>query len=77
MTKPSRKLNLKRETIQPLQSGDLDNVHGGATPAVSAASVVASFRFCAPVSRAISAASAPVSGAIQKGWEWVQNRRKK
>jgi len=73
MKKPSRKLDLKRETIQPLQSGDLHDVHGGATPAVSASVVIASARFCVPVSRAISAASAPVVQSIAKGWDWLKN----
>ena len=75
MTKPSRKLDLKRETIQPLQCETLDDVHGGISPAVSA-SVVASMRFCIPVSRAISAASVPVLHGLEKARDWAQNRKK-
>jgi hypothetical protein len=41
MKKQSRKLNLNRETLIPLQSSDIAAINGGATPAiVSAASAV-------------------------------------
>ena len=33
MKKESRKLNLNRETLMPMQSEELDGVAGGATPA--------------------------------------------
>lgn len=44
MKKQSRKLNLNRETLMPLTNTDLNDVNGGATPAVtiplSAASII-------------------------------------
>jgi len=75
MTKPSRKLDLKRETIQPLQGNALDDVHGGISPAVSA-SVRVSIRFCAQASRAISAASVPVLHGLEKARDWVTGKKK-
>lgn len=33
MKKQSRKLNLNRETLAPLQSAELSDVNGGASPA--------------------------------------------
>ena len=42
MKKASRKLNLNRETLIPLQGTELDAINGGVTPAISAASAVAS-----------------------------------
>ena len=35
MKKESRKLNLNRETLTPLQPDDLDNVNGGTSPATT------------------------------------------
>ena len=44
-----RKLNLKRETLVPLQSEQLDGVAGGATPTIVVASAVAiTMFFCFP-----------------------------
>jgi hypothetical protein len=34
-TKPNSKLSLRTETIMPLQSSELDQVHGGISPATS------------------------------------------
>lgn len=44
-----RKLNLKRETLAPLQSEQLEGVAGGLTPSVVvAASVALTVLFCFP-----------------------------
>ena len=42
MKKESRKLNLNRETLMPMQSDELDGVNGGSTPAISVAVSAAS-----------------------------------
>ena len=42
MKKASRKLNLSRETLMPMQSDELEGVNGGATPTVSVAISAAS-----------------------------------
>ena len=42
----ARKLSLQTETVMKLSPADLDNVHGGATPALI---FTASVRFCVPV----------------------------
>lgn len=46
----SKKLCLNTETVMSLQRAELDNVQGGATPAVI---FTASVRFCVPVGNAI------------------------
>lgn len=44
-----KKLNLNRETIQPLHSKELDGVAGGATPSLVISSLVGiSLFFCRP-----------------------------
>lgn len=42
MKKQSRKLNLNRETLTPMQGDDLDKVNGGITPTVTTSSVACS-----------------------------------
>jgi hypothetical protein len=56
MKKETRKLNLNRETLAPMQSDDLSQVNGGVTPATT---VTTSSGVC------ISAASATVASAIE------------
>ncbi len=49
MRNASRKLNLNRETLVSLQVGELAEVNGGTSPAISVAAragLVASARFC-------------------------------
>jgi hypothetical protein len=55
-----RKLILVRETIQPLQSDELENVHGGLTPTVSVV-----------VSAASRASSAACIRAVTEGVKWT------
>jgi hypothetical protein len=55
MKKETRKLNLNRETLAPMQADDLSQVNGGATPAT----ITTSSQIC------ISAASATVASAIE------------
>ena len=54
-----RKLILVRETIQPLQSDELDNVHGGMTPVSVAVSV------------ASRASSAACIRTVTEGVKWT------
>lgn len=39
MKKQTRKLNLNRETLIPLQSAELDQINGGATPTITTSSM--------------------------------------
>jgi hypothetical protein len=39
MKKTSRKLNLNRETLIPLQGGELDQINGGITPTITTSSM--------------------------------------
>jgi hypothetical protein len=55
MKKETRKLNLNRETLAPMQSDDLGQVNGGVTPAT----ITTSSGVC------ISAASATVASVIE------------
>ena len=74
MKKASRKLDLRRETLQPLQPGALDDVDGGTNPAISASVVIATMRFCVPASRVVSALSVPVANSVSKAWDWLTHR---
>ncbi|GEM_PF-6972786 len=61
MTKASRKLQLNRETLITMQSDDLDDVYGGATPST-----------VVPVSLAASrASSAACIRAATEGVRWT------
>lgn len=43
-----RKLNLKRETLAPLQAEQLETVNGGLTPSLVASAVAVTLFFCFP-----------------------------
>jgi lactobin A/cerein 7B family class IIb bacteriocin len=64
MKKQARKLNLNRETLAPMQSDELANVHGGVTPTIAASSAA-----CAAAAAAVTTAFAHTSGmALETRW---------
>ena len=65
MKKESRKLNLNRETLIPLQADDLANVNGGTSPATT---VTTSSAAC------IGAVSASVAGVASAVSLYFQSR---
>ncbi len=65
MKKESRKLNLNRETLTPLQPDDLGNVNGGTSPATT---ITTSSAPC------IETASVVISSAISAVSRYFQSR---
>jgi hypothetical protein len=57
-----RKLNLSRETLIPLNSDDLDAIHGGITPSLSV-----TLPICSNVTVSASQQSASQSASQQSG----------
>ena len=64
MKKESRKLNLNRETLMPMQSEELDGVNGGSTPAISVAVSAASRASSKACIEGASKATASIISAI-------------
>ena len=61
MKKQSRKLNLNRETILPLQSDDMAAINGGATPATITTSSAA-------CTASIASLLSAISQSLQSRW---------
>ncbi len=60
MKKESRKLNLNRETLTPLQADDLEKVNGGTSPATTVTTS------SGPCIGAVSASVASVASAVSR-----------
>ena len=73
MKKESRKLNLVRETLAPLQSDELEVVAGGSSPASAVSAAVSAFsaRSSVACARAVSRSVEAASRHISNSSRWV------